>query len=240
MATQHDSSGFRIFSEGDLGHAHVLAHRALDRGDHDAGHRTLGAWLDGRVGEGSDWVHIQWHMLVFELSVGAWDSAHQRCLRHVIPAARAGADAATDAPAALWRLALAARRPVELPWDDVRSSALGRLDAPRSPYVVLHDLLALAGAGDTDSIARWLSLPRASTPTHRLLEHFARGLACLASADHSTAASAFAIALPGLPSLGGSRAQNDLYHENYRLAAHRSTANDSANEAMAVRVSGFR
>ena len=70
-----DVSGFGVFSHGDAGQAHVMAHRMLDEGRHELGHRLLGAWLDGRDGSGSDWTHLQWHMAVFEIAVGKWDAA---------------------------------------------------------------------------------------------------------------------------------------------------------------------
>ena len=69
MTVIQDSSGFQIFSDSDIGSAHVTAHRMLDLGRLDRGHQLLGKWLDGRTGRGSEWVHIQWHMLVFELAV---------------------------------------------------------------------------------------------------------------------------------------------------------------------------
>jgi len=240
MAVQQDSSGFRIFGNGDLGRVHVLAHRMLDQDKPIAGHTILGAWLEGRRGEGSDWVHVQWHMMVFELAVGAWKSAHARCLRHVIPAAR-GDGAATDAPSALWRLELAAPEPVSLPWQEVRASALRRLHTPKSAFVTLHDLLALAGAGDVPSLEEWRGRLRPRTQASRTLELFAQGLSCFARDEHSDAARALALALPSLPAIGGSRAQNELFHEIYRIAARRSTANDSSHEApLASRASGFR
>ena len=74
----HDVSGFGVFSQGDAGQAHVAAHRMLDEGRHELGHRLLGAWLEGRSGSGSDWTHLQWHMAVFELAVGQWDAAFAR------------------------------------------------------------------------------------------------------------------------------------------------------------------
>ena len=68
--TSHDVSGFGVFSQGDAGEAHVMAHRTLDEGRHELGHRLLGAWLKRHDGAGSDWTHLQWHMAVFEIAVG--------------------------------------------------------------------------------------------------------------------------------------------------------------------------
>ncbi len=128
----------------------------LDEGRHELGHRLLGTWLGGRDGRGSDWTHIQWHMAIFEIAVGKWEAALARFETHILPAATHTYDALTDAPAMLWRLQLAAPRPVRLAWEPVHATALHRLARPSSPYVELHCLLALAGAGDVDGLDRWL------------------------------------------------------------------------------------
>nr|NIM00839.1 hypothetical protein [Acidobacteriota bacterium]NIM63667.1 hypothetical protein [Acidobacteriota bacterium]NIO59270.1 hypothetical protein [Acidobacteriota bacterium]NIQ30282.1 hypothetical protein [Acidobacteriota bacterium]NIQ85225.1 hypothetical protein [Acidobacteriota bacterium] len=144
--TSQDASGYAVFAAGDSGAMHVTAHEMLDSGKFEDGHRQLGAWLHGRTGEGSDWVHLQWHMAVFELALGYWDEAHERFLEHILPAAIHTDEALTDAPAMLWRLSLAAPRPVKLPWEPVSETALRNIDDVSDPYIEVHGLLALAGA----------------------------------------------------------------------------------------------
>lgn len=210
-----DISGFCVFSRGDIGRVHVAAHRFLDRGDCEQGYHVLGEWLRDRVcaaeEPASDWVHLQWHQLVFELETDRWHEAHARFMRHLVPAASAGLDAATDGPAALWRLHLAAGH-VDLPWTEFHRAARARLRRPRGRYVALHDLLALAGAGDRTSLAAFLFSVTGVDPEDRTLRAFARGFLALGDGDLRTATRAFDLALPGLPALGGSRAQNELFY----------------------------
>ncbi len=106
----HDVSGFGVFAYGDAGEAHVMAHRMLDDGRHELGHRLLGAWLEGHTGSGSDWTHLQWHMAVFEIGVGRCKAALARFEKQILPVAALTDDALTDAPAILWRLQLEGRR----------------------------------------------------------------------------------------------------------------------------------
>jgi hypothetical protein len=218
----HDISGYQIFSAGELGEAHEMAHQMLDLGLNDVGYRRLGRWLEGRTGSGSQWVHLQWHLLVFELAVGRRDEAFARLQRHVLPAAATG-DALTDAPAALWRLWLAGADTDALPWSVVRGAAVEHLDEVDDHYVTLHDLLALAGAGDLAAIDRWLTASAARTAKEHTLERFALGLRCFAAGDFAHSAAALAIALPGVADLGGSRAQNELFYDIFRVARSRST-----------------
>lgn len=222
--TIRDASGFAVFSHGDSGAVHVMAHRLLDSKRIALGHRLLGEWLDRRAGSGSDWVHLQFHMCVFELALNRWDSACHRFTRHILPAATLSGDALTDAPALLWRLALTAPRPIELPWDAVRATALARLHLPADPYVELHHLLALAGAGDTASLDRWLEsralMPRADRS--RIVEGMAVALRNFASGAFHHAALLLDELAPQVPTIGGSRAQNELFHEIARAAWNRA------------------
>ena len=210
----HDVSGFGVFSYGDAGQAHVMAHRMLDEGRHELGHRLLGTWLGGRDGSGSDWTHIQWHMAIFEIAVGKWEAALVRFETHILPVATRTYDALTDAPTMLWRLQLAAPRPVRLAWEPVHATAAHRLARPSSPYVELHCLLALAGAGDVEGLDRWLRGRRATKdPRAKLLAQMGVGLRALAAEDYELAAVVLAAAVPKVSELGGSHAQNLLFGE---------------------------
>ncbi len=208
-----DISGFEVFSHGPLGEAHALAHRLTDTERWGLGHQLLGEWLDAHRGHGSDWVHLHFHMAIFDLALGDWDSAHQRFLCEVLPTVASSADALTDAPALLWRLALSAPEPVRLPWEPVRRAALAQLHATPDPFVQLHHLLALAGAKDTISIALWLRTDWmfAGKNQQGVLERFALAMSALSSGDFLRAAGLLHAVLPDLPAVGGSQAQNQLF-----------------------------
>ena len=219
----HDVSGFGVFSHGDAGQAHVMAHRMLDEGRHELGHRLLSEWLEGRAGSGSDWTHLQWHMATFEIAVGQWEAALTRFENHILPVATHTCDALTDAPAMLWRLQLAAPRPVTLPWEPVRATAVHRLTHPSGPYVELHCLLALAGAGDIEGLDRWLlGRPATEDPRAKLLAQMGVGLRAFAADDYDLSAVVLAAAVPRLSELGGSHAQNLLFQEIAELSGDRA------------------
>jgi len=207
-----DVSGSPLFCDGASGLAHVMAHRLLDAGRPEEGHRVLGAWLATHEGAGSDWIHLQWHMAVFEIATGRWASAFHRFTRHILPTVAAG-DAHTDAPSLLWRLSLASPGGMEIPWECVREPAIEGLRAVSSPYVALHHLLALAGAGDASSIHCWRStrVRDGSSLSDRILTRMAEGLGAFAAQDYSRAAVKLTAAAPQVPRLGGSRAQNELF-----------------------------
>jgi len=207
-----DVSGAPLFCNGASGWAHVEAHRLLDAGRPEEGHRVLGAWVAGRDGAGSDWVHVQWHMAVFEIAVGRWSSAFDRFVREILPAVSAG-EAHTDAPALLWRLSLTSPAGVQIPWAPVRDAAIEGLRGVSSPYVELHHLLALAGAGDASSLNQWRSSAARddSSLCGHVLTRMADGLCAFAAQDYSRAAVTLAATAPRVSRLGGSHAQNQLF-----------------------------
>jgi len=226
-----DVSGFGVFSHGDAGEAHVMAHRRLDGGRHELGHRQLGTWLETHDGSGSDWTHLQWHMAIFEIAVGEWEAALNRFETHILPTATHSYDALTDAPAMLWRLTLSADRPVVLPWEPVRKTASRNLSRVSDPYVALHCILALAGAGDVHTLDRWIEAgPKGSGDRREpLLVQLAIGLRAFAVGDYRLAAAIFTSSVSKASELGGSHAQNELLRAISDLSWQR--ANEMADEA---------
>lgn len=231
-----DVSGFALFSIGDAGSAHVMAHRMLDQDRYDLGHQLLGSWLNGRSGVGSDWVHLQWHMAVFELALDQWEAAFARFREHILPVAAATEDALTDAPALLWRLLLSARAPVELPWEPVRATALARMQRPAKPYVELHNLLALAGAGDLMNLDRWLQrqAPTARSRSEDLVGRMAVALRAYTAGDYGQAANVLANVVPYIAEVGGSRAQNQLFEQLEQASRRQASAGDSLSPYLKV------
>jgi hypothetical protein len=219
-----DISGYRIFDQGGTGAAHALAHRSLDNGQVRYGHRVLGEWLDSNSGRGSEWVHLHFHMAIFELELGEWRQAHARFLDEILPAAAAGREALTDAPALLWRLAMTAHPDLALPWQPLRRTALACMPDTTKPFVQMHNLLALAGAGDAAAIERWLQNPAAlpRTDEQRLVRQFARALAALAAGFHERAGSLLQAVLPDITRIGGSHAQNGLFPQLAEWCAARA------------------
>lgn len=211
-----DASGYAIFASGATGSAHETAHRMLDEGNIEMGHRLLGAWLEGRDGTGSEWIHIHFHMAIFELELGLWDAAYARFTEHILTAAEHTSDALTDAPALAWRLWLTAGSPVFFPWEPMRKTAAARIDTHDDPWVDLHSALALAGAGDLENLDQWLAIRslRAVTPADRVTLQVGCAVRAFTAGDYLQAATSLGETLPAIAEVvGGSRAQNELFKQ---------------------------
>jgi len=229
----HDSSGYKIFSAGDLGSLHVMAHRLFDTGRLKAGRQLLGERLAGRTGSGSEWIHLQFHLALFELGLGDWEAAFARYEEHISPAAAATDEALTDAPALLWRLTLAAPEGFRAPWAPLYQRAMTRFERPCQPFVEAHQLLAIAGAGDKSRLDTWLQArPRpARSIGEQFLVRFTGALRDYVSAQYGRAAAELDRLLPRLGDIGGSRAQQQLFHE---LAADCRKRNQSSERLTAL------
>lgn len=209
-----DASGYAVFSAGARGAVHVAAHRALDDGNLELGHRVLGKWLECNTGRGSQWIHLHFHMAVFELSLGKWDAAYARFSNEILAAAATTDDALTDAPGLLWRIALSARRPVELPWQPLRHRALACMRRQPDPFVQIHNLLALAGAKDVTAIERFsATLTGSRSRGDQLVERMALALRAYTRCAYREAAHRLENLIPQLPQIGGSRAQHEIFEQ---------------------------
>ena len=211
---------FQVFSRGEVGRMHVLAHELTDQGRYELGYHVLGEWLEGKKGETSQDVHLHWHQGVFELAVSDWDAAHRRFCEFILPAVDRG-EAATDAPAMLWRLRLDATCSTPLPWDVVRAYALRSLRSEADEFIILHDLLALAGAGDIASLDAWLAAPTDAPARGPVLSALGEGLRAFANEDYRMASEALRACMPRLSEVGGSDAQRQLFQRIAQVAAVR-------------------
>lgn len=232
-----DVSGFAIFAAGDMGEAHVVAHRLFDESRFEDGHRSLGDWLATHTGSGSDWMHLQFHMALFELTVDRWDDAYTRFTNEILPTAATTDDALTDAPALAWQLALTARHEAPIDWNVLRRTALRNAGRPASAFVELHHLLAFAGASDVDSIERWLNENRRrsiGSLATTVLTNMATALRAWCRSEYRAAAAALEKTVPRIQLVGGSHAQQQLFIELERVARVRADAPAAADRYLAA------
>jgi hypothetical protein len=220
----HDVSGYEIFASGDHGAAHVLAHHLVDTAQYERGRELLGSWLDGRTGSGSQWIHLHFHVAIFELATEHWDAAYRRYLQHVLPAAESSEDALTDAPALLWRLALSAPEGTKLEWEPLRQKALIRMRCPSDSFTELHNLLALAGAGDLGSLDKYTKTRTADSFDTHLVHRLATALLAYVKGHYYRAADLLWRLLPRIPEIGGSRAQIQLFEHMATASLRKATS----------------
>jgi hypothetical protein len=84
---------------------------------------------------------------------------------------------------------------------------------PAGPYVELHILLALAGAGDVASVDNWLASHEQDRHTQSIaiVMRMGRGFRAFVAHDYPQAVTMLAEGVPRVSELGGSHAQNLLF-----------------------------
>ena len=87
-----DISGYTVFSRGKAGAAHMMAHRMLDESRIELGHQLL-----------SEWIHLQFHMAVFDLALNDWGAAYARFMDEILPAAATTERVRRLGPPLSWR-----------------------------------------------------------------------------------------------------------------------------------------
>jgi hypothetical protein len=90
--------------------------------------------------------------------------------------------------------------------------ALESLETEADDFVVLHDLLALAGAGDLPNLDRWLHTHTpGNSASAKVLPQLGQGLRAFANGDYGVAAAVLRENMPRLSAVGGSDAQRQLF-----------------------------
>lgn len=106
------------------------------------------------------------------------------------------------------------------------------LQRPSSPFVSAHNVLALAGAGDTESLDKWIehktrtTVLRAEAPVIRI----ARGLRSYISGRYAHAAHELHGIAAQFSKVGGSRAQNELFTKLHEAASFEASSGSRHSE----------
>jgi len=232
-------------AEADNGNAaHALAHVHYETDAHSAGLRWLGEWISSAGRTQRYRPHFHWHAALHELAIGDVAGAARRYADHLAPPRSKGVRCLVDAGSLAWRARLhpdwiAPPDPMPI-LDEVGTLAT----APATPFVALHALLVHAANDDVAAI-RAVVVPDLTDAQAATLASVQQGLAALLEQQPRQALDHLLEALPGLPILGGSRAQQEVVLETalaamLRLGAPGQAARLLSRHRSAPSVSGIR
>ena len=197
-------------STGNGGHA--LAHVHYETDAHSTGLRWLDSWVTSAGRTQRYRPHFHWHAALHELAMGDAASAARRYSAHLAPPRSTGVRCLVDAGSLAWRATL---HPdwVTPPDPLVILTEVGQLaTAPPTAFIALHALLLHAANGDVAAL-RDVAPPGLSELQETTLRSVADGLAALLEGEPRACLDHLLEALPGLPALGGSRAQQEVVLE---------------------------
>jgi tetratricopeptide (TPR) repeat protein len=226
--------------------AHSVAHVYFERGDAVAGKDFLGNWLAGFDCPASSYVHLSWHLALFELALGQYQRAIERYEQDIRPSVVAKSMATLpDGASFLWRVQLysgtPSSHPAAPPWQDVRALAAPMAANPGFAFVVAHAALALAASDDQDGLTLMMErLQRTAAQgdccTRDMVVPLVRGIAAFAQGKYATSAQLLEPLCPQLVRIGGSHAQREVFEDTLLEAYLRAEQFDKAEAMLAERL----
>lgn len=225
--------------------AHGFAHICYESGDPEPARRFLAEWLPSYPRNGFFHGHLSWHLSLFEILAGDWDSA-SRLYRDAITLERHSGgpqQKVTDGVGFLWRSELAGYPRDAKAWRDLHDFAASALPRPGSGLADLHVILAQAVANAADSTGGRASQIDALSregryPSGNYLSMMAPGFAAFERGDFATAIAVLAPLVARNERIGGSRAQHDLIEFTLLRSFIAASRPDEARELLRARRPG--
>ncbi|WP_319432996.1 FAD/NAD(P)-binding protein [Mycobacterium sp. RTGN5] len=192
--------------------AHALTHVHYETDAHRAGLKWLTDWIPTAGCTQRYLPHFQWHAALHELAMGDAAAAARRYAASLAPPHSRDVRCLVDAGSLAWRARL---HPdwVTPPDPMALLTEAGSLAyAPQTPFIAFHALLVLAAANDPAAI-RAVDVPGATEEQATTLRFIGEGLIALTEGEPRAALDYLLESLPGLPSIGGSRVQQEVILE---------------------------
>ncbi|MCV7176390.1 FAD/NAD(P)-binding protein [Mycolicibacterium sphagni] len=192
--------------------AHALSHVHYETDAHGAGLKWLTDWIPSDGSTQRYLPHFQWHAALHELAMGDAAAAARRYATFLAPPQSRDVRCLVDAGSLAWRARLHpdwVTPPDPMP---VLAEAGSLAYSPQTPFIAFHALLVLAAANDPAAI-RAIKVPGASEEQANTLRFIGEGLIALTEGEPRAALDYLLESLPGLPSIGGSRVQQEVILE---------------------------
>ena len=188
--------------------AHALSHVHYETDAHGAGLKWLTDWIPSDGSTQRYLPHFHWHAALHELAMGDAAAAARRYTAFLAPPRSKYVRCLVDAGSLAWRARL--HPDWVTPPDPMAVLAeVGSLAyAPQTPFIAFHALLVLAAANDPASI-RAINVPGATDAQAATLHLIGEGLIALTEGEPRAALDHLLESLSGLPSIGGSRVQQE-------------------------------
>jgi uncharacterized NAD(P)/FAD-binding protein YdhS len=192
--------------------AHALSHVHYETDAHGAGLKWLTDWIPGDGSTQRYLPHFQWHAALHELAMGDATAAARRYNSSLAPPHSNGVRCLVDAGSLAWRARLHpdwVTPPDPMP---LLNEAGSLAFSPQTPFIAFHALLVLAAANDPAAI-RAINVPGATDAQQTTLRLIGEGLIALTAGEPRAALDYLLESLGGLPSIGGSRVQQEVILE---------------------------
>ncbi len=221
---------------------HSMTHVHFERGDAASGEDFLGGWLQAFDAPASSYVHLSWHLALFELAQGKYQETLDRYENFIRPSVVAKSmSTLNDSASLMWRLQIYGGTPPPMPWEEVRAIAAPAADRPGAAFRDAHAALAFAGSGDHESMEKMTGRLRKSAQdgdsfTKDVVLPLAKGIEAFGQGDYSEAVGFFEPVFPQLVRIGGSHAQREVFEDTILEAYIRAGQVEKAENMLRSRL----
>ena len=198
---------------------HSMTHVHFEQGDAATGEDFLGGWLRGFDSPASSYVHLSWHLALFELALGKYQETLDRYENFIRPSVVSKAMATlNDSASLMWRLQMYGGVPPAKPWDEVLVLAAPAAARAGVAFRDAHAALAFAGSGEHELMARMIDRLRkiaggGDSFTKDIVLPLVRGIDAFAREDYAGAVCLMEPMFSQLVRIGGSHAQREVFED---------------------------
>ena len=220
---------------------HSLTHVYFEEGDAASGEDFLGGWLRGFDSPPSSYVHLSWHLALFELALGKYRETLERYENFIRPSVVAKAmSTLNDSASLMWRLQIYGGSAPEktwedgeAPWREVLPLAAPAAARPGAAFRDAHAALAFAGNGEYELMERMAARLRKAADEGDLFAKdvilpLVQGIEAFARQRYAESVRLFEPVFPQLVRIGGSHAQREVFEDTILEACIRAGEWDKA------------
>lgn len=214
--------------------AHIMAHLRYERGERKAGQAFLKEWARDYPREAHIHCHVNWHIALWAMELGAADEAWTVYRTALHPGAAWGPqiNVLTDCASFLFRAELAGEKRQPELWRELSTYAAKWFPNPGLAFSDAHAALAHAMAGDGEALAKIAEQPKG--PAAEVVGPIAKAFGAFAREDWTTVVTALLPVMAEHERVGGSRAQRDLVEYTLTTALLRQGRTEEAGRLIAA------
>jgi tetratricopeptide (TPR) repeat protein len=225
--------------------SHNMAHCFYETADYTGGIDFIGVWIDAYDPRAPFYSHLNWHLALFELTQGHYQKAHQIYRQEIRPSVLEEAGGLgppiADATSLLWRLKLYGAPVPQEDWDEVARFSRNSVNAGSYSWQDMHAALALAAAGDTETLDGMVQRLQRRAERGNALDAdvtlpLVRGIEAFARGDYDEAVNQIEPVAPQMVRAGGSHAQRMVFEETLLQAYLNAEQYEKAEDMLRQRL----
>ena len=198
---------------------HSMTHVHFERGDSASGEDFLGSWLRGFDSPATSYVHLSWHLALFELAQGKYQETLDRYEDFIRPSVVAKSmSTLNDSASLMWRLQLYTGTTPDKPWQEVCDIAAPAAVRAGVAFRDAHAALAFAGGGDYEHMEEMISRLKTAAEggdsfIREVVLPLAQGIDAFSQARYAESVRFMEPVFPQLIRMGGSHAQREVFED---------------------------